>query len=93
VWCGAKCVDGDFGAEATCVARESHLNPNEIRPEPKRRQYAFDDIEVINRRIAEIRAEQPMCPQDKTRTLFSCLRSSQKCSDACEFHADWIGPE
>lgn len=93
VWCGAKCVDGDFGVEATCNARESHRNPNELRPQPARRQYAFDDIEVINRRIAEIRAEQPMCPQNSGRTLYDCLRSETKCGENCEFHTDWIGPQ
>lgn len=55
---------------------------------------AADDATAISARIQEIRqAETPMCPVHEGRTLYDCLRSSSRCSDSCEYHRDWIGPE
>lgn len=57
-WCGAHCVDGNFGTEATCTPREEGLDPNILRPEPARRQWASEAFDEIGKRLAELKEER-----------------------------------
>jgi len=58
------------------------------------RTYAADSFDDIRLRMGQIReAEQPMCPINTSRTLYSCLRASSRCTDSCPHHSEWIGPQ
>lgn len=55
---------------------------------------AADEFEVIRSRIVEIRDQaQPKCPRAASKTLFACLRESQRCPSECPHYHDWIGPQ
>ena len=42
--------------ERTCIERDDHIHPKEMRPEPKARQYACDDVDTIKAAIDALRA-------------------------------------
>ena len=56
--CGANYVGGTFGTEATCKVRTVNSESYEVRPEPVKRQYAINDMDIISKRIAELKAQR-----------------------------------
>lgn len=44
--------------ERTCVNRDDYVDQRFVRPEPKRREYAYEDFDTIRERLAAILAER-----------------------------------
>ena len=80
------------GPESTCIARIATAATG-LAPEPKRREIACEDADIIAIRMAQIReAERPMCPLVACRTLYDCLRTAAQCGDSCPHRHEWVGP-
>ena len=58
LWCGAAQAESGGWGERTCIERDDGITASEIRPEPARRQFAFEDFDAIGGRVAELKRER-----------------------------------
>ena len=55
---------------------------------------AADSFDEIRASIERIRKEEnPTCPRNASTSLYNCLRTTQRCSEECPYHSEWIGPD
>lgn len=55
--------------ERSCLERDDHVNPNELRPEPTLRQISCEDADSIKAAIDALRAAKQEQPEPTTATV------------------------